>query len=85
MGNTEWDLANPVQYTYVPAQRQLVRIRAGEQVLLATDVTGVAFADATLDPTLYRNEVKVTLTLQKTTPQRRTVSATAAELVKLRN
>jgi len=85
LGNTEWNVATPVQYAYVPAQRRLVRIQAGQQVVLATDVTAVAFEDASLNPALYQNEVKITLTLQRVTPQRRTVSATAAEIVKLRN
>lgn len=84
-GNTEWNVAAPVQYAYVPAQQRLIRSWAGQQVILATDVTAVAFEDAGLNPTLYQNEVKVTLTLQRVTPQRRTVSATAAEIVKLRN
>lgn len=85
LGNTEWNVANPVQYAYVPAQRRLVRTQAGLQVVLATDVAAVTFTDATLDPSLYQNEVRIALTGQKTTPQRRTVSATAAEIVKLRN
>lgn len=85
LGNTEWNAATPVQYAYVPAQRRLIRTQAGQQVILATDVTAVAFEDASLNPTLYPNEVKITLTLQRLTPQRRTVSATAAEIVKLRN
>ena len=85
LGNTEWNVATPVQYAYVPAQRRLVRTQAGQQVVLATDVTAVAFEDASLNPALYQNEVKITLTLQRVTPQRRTVSATAAEIVKLRN
>ncbi|MBI2104361.1 MAG: hypothetical protein HYT90_02095 [Candidatus Omnitrophica bacterium] len=85
VGNTEWDTPNPVQYAYVPAQRQLVRIQGGQQRILANDIAAISFEDALLNPALYQNEMKITLTMQRTTPQRRTVSATAVEIVKLRN
>ncbi|MBI3331244.1 MAG: hypothetical protein HYZ96_03935 [Candidatus Omnitrophica bacterium] len=85
VGNTEWDTLNPVQYAYVPAQRQLVRIQGGQSRILANDVASVTFEDRTINPALYQNEVKIILTLQRTTPQRRTVSASAVETVKLRN
>ena len=84
-GNTEWNAAAPIQYLFVPAQQQLVRIQGGQQTVLANDVTAATFDDRTTVPTLGNNEVRVTLTVQRTTPQRRTVLATAAEIVKLRN
>ena len=84
-GNTEWDLVNAIQYVYVPAQRQLQRVQGGNQVVLANDVQAVTFEDVNIDPTLSINEVKTTMTVQRTTPQGRTVSATVVEIVKLRN
>ena len=85
IGTTEWDLVNPVQYVSVPAARQLRRVQGAQTVVFANDVQSVTFEDVSITPSLHVNEVKVTLTLQKTTPQQRTVSATAIEIVKLRN
>ncbi len=84
-GNTEWDVAAPIQYVFVPAQRQLVRIQGGQQTVIANDVTAAAFDDRNTLATLSNNEVRVSLSVQRTTPQRRTVSATSVEIVKLRN
>lgn len=84
-GNTEWDVANPVQFLYVPAQRQLQRLAAGAAQVMASDVSAVAFTDRTIDPQLNLDEVRVTLTLERTTAQQRLVSATAVATVKLRN
>ena len=76
---------NAIQYVYVPAQLQLQRVQGANQVVLANDVQAVTFEDVTIDPTLSINEVKITMTMQRTTPQGRTVSATVVEIVKLRN
>ncbi|OGX38920.1 MAG: hypothetical protein A3C53_02305 [Omnitrophica WOR_2 bacterium RIFCSPHIGHO2_02_FULL_68_15] len=84
-GNTEWDVAFPVQYVFVPAQQQLLRIQGGQQTVMANDVTAAAFDDRGTLATLSNNEIRVSLTVQRTTPQRRTVSATSVEIVKLRN
>ena len=83
-GDTEWNAA-PVQYVYVPAQRQLLRIQGASQIVLANDVTAATFQDRTMDATLSSNEIRVSLTLQRTTPQQRPVAATSVEIVKLRN
>ena len=84
-GNTVWDVANDVQYVYDAGQRQLLRVQAGNTVVLARDVNAVTFEHSGINPALRPNEVKITLTVQKMTPQRRTVAATAVEIVKLRN
>ncbi len=84
-GNTEWNIALPVQFVYLPNTRQLQRIAGGAIQVIANDVAAVAFADRTIDPQLNLDEVRMTLTLQQTTAQRRTLSATAAASVKLRN
>ncbi len=85
LGDIEWDAANPVQYTYVPAQRQLLRVAGAQQTVIASDVTAARFDDAATDPTLGLNEVKVTITVQRLSPQQRTLSATSTEIVKFRN
>lgn len=85
LGNTEWDTLNAIQYVYVPAQRQLVRNLGVATTILANDVQAVTFEDRTIDTALNQREVRIRLTVQKTTPRGQIVSATAVEIVKLRN
>ncbi len=85
IGNTEWDAANAIQYNYVAASRQIQRVRAGQTTILANDVTSVTFNALNTDATLSPNEMRMTMTMQKTTPHGRTVSATSIATVKLRN
>lgn len=85
-GAIEWDLANSLQYSFwPPPHAQLRRIQGAQQVVVANDVTNVQFADRSIDGSLASNEVKITLTLTRTTPQQRTVTATSTAIVKLRN
>ncbi len=83
-GNTEWSVT-PVQYTYNAGAKQLLRTAGVVQTVIANDVQAVSFNDVTSDATLSTRHVKITLTLQKKTPQNRTVTATAVSVVKLRN
>ena len=92
-GNIEWGLPpancplpiDQINYTYVPAQRQLLRVQGAQQVVIAHDVQSVTVDDRSTDATLASNDARVTLTIQKTTPQGRTVLATSTAIVKLRN
>lgn len=84
-GAIEWDQGTPIQYQYVPGQRQLRRLEGGNQVVLANDVASVAFTDQSIDGTLFVDEVRIQLTLQRSTPHGRTISATASGAAKLRN
>lgn len=84
-GNLEWDELNPVQYQSAPASRQLQRVAGAGVRVLANDLAGVAFEDETIDGALGADEVRIRLTLQRTTPSRRTVSTTSSAIVKLRN
>ncbi len=85
-GNLVWNAANPIQYAYVPAQRQLQRVQGGQTVILANKVTSVRFDDSTTDASLGANELRVQLTQQMTTPHGRTLPAVAVnEVVRLRN
>ncbi len=85
IGEIEWDNANPVQYVHVPAQLQLQRLQGGLTRVLADGVQSATFEDATVNPALLPDEIRVTLTLQRRTPRGRTVSATSVETLKLRN
>lgn len=83
-GATEWDPTR-IQYTYDVPSRQLRRVQGAQTIVFANDVSSAAFNDITTDPTLQINEVRITLTIQRTTPQRRTLTATSTEIVKTRN
>ena len=84
-GAVEWDTLNAVQYQYVPAARQLVRVAGATTHVLTNDVTGVAFEDQSMDGTLGADEVRVRLTLARATPRGRILSMTATAVVALRN
>ncbi len=85
IGNIEWDNANAIQYVYDAPSRQLRRVQGANTVILANDVQSVTFEDAVINPALSQNEMRITLALQRLTPQRRTLTATTIEIVKLRN
>ncbi|MBI2094350.1 MAG: prepilin-type N-terminal cleavage/methylation domain-containing protein [Candidatus Omnitrophica bacterium] len=84
-GNTEWDTLNPVQYQYNQATGQLLRLVGLQQTVLAQDLIAVTFADAVVDPSLRANEVRLSMTMERRTPQRRDVMSSASRIVRLRN
>lgn len=85
-GEIEWATNEMVQYQYVPGQKMLKRIApAGDQKILAKEVTDVQFIDAGIDSTLDIHEVKIILTLTKTTSRGREVTHTLTTFVRLRN
>lgn len=85
IGNTEWDKSNKIQYQYVPGQKQLRRLEKGDQYIIANNVALIEFEDNSINSALYNNELKIILTLERLTPQNRTVSVTLTSIVKLRN
>jgi prepilin-type N-terminal cleavage/methylation domain-containing protein len=84
-GDLEWDTNDSIDYQYVPGQKILRRLEKGEQVILANNVSDVQFIDAGIDSSLYLDELKIILTLQKSTPKQRSVSVTLTAMVNLRN
>lgn len=85
IGATEWDKSNKIQYQYVPGQKQLRRLENGNQYIIANNVALIEFEDNSINSALYNNELKIILTLERLTPQNRTVSVTLTSIVKLRN
>ncbi len=85
LGNIEWDLANAIQYNYVAASQQIQRVRVGQTIILANNVTSATFDALNTNATLLPSEVRITMTMQKPTPHGRTVSSTSIVTVKLRN
>jgi prepilin-type N-terminal cleavage/methylation domain-containing protein len=85
VGKTEWDINNVIQYQCLAQSRQLSRLEKGNRYIIANDVASVEFEDNSINQALYNNELKIILTLQKLTPQRRSVSVTLVSIVKLRN
>jgi prepilin-type N-terminal cleavage/methylation domain-containing protein len=84
-GNTEWDKSNKIQYQYIPGLKQLRRLEKGNHYIIATDVSNIEFEDNSINPFLYNDELRIILTLERTTPQRRKISFTMTSIVKLRN
>lgn len=84
-GQIEWVTNNNIQYQYVPGQKQLRRLEGGDQRILANDVTDIQFIDNGIDSSLYLTEIRIILTLSRTTPGRRTLSVTQTARVRLRN
>ena len=85
-GDPQWDLGNPIDYRLdnqtIAGRTLLVRVGDGLQKVLATDVSGIQFI---FDPNLSIYEIKIILTLSKTTPRGRLVSITSTSIVRLRN
>lgn len=84
-GNIEWNTAEPVTIAFNAAERRLERTQDGATIILTNDVQACTFEDMTINAALNPNEVRINLTLQRTTPLRRVLTANAAEVVKLRN
>ena len=84
-GQIEWDTNNKIHYQYIPGQKILRRLEKGEQRDFAGDVSDVQFIDIDIDQTLAIDELKIILTLSKTTPKKRNVSVTLTSIVALRN
>lgn len=82
-GAVTW--SDAIQYVYDSPSQQLRRVQDGDTRILASNVTAATFTDKAIDNTLYANEVKVAVTLQRTTPHQRTVTASGSSIVRLRN
>jgi prepilin-type N-terminal cleavage/methylation domain-containing protein len=84
-GTIEWDTTNHIQYLYNATGRQIIRMKNGVDKTLANNVLDVRYIDITYDSSLAINELKIVLSLSKTTPHGRTMSTAATATVKLRN
>lgn len=84
IGSVEWSNA-PVQFQYNAGARELRRVVGVNQQTLAHDVQVLTFENRALNAALQNNEVRINLTLQRTTPHQRVVAATATAIVVLRN
>jgi len=80
-----WDMNNPVEYRYFPAERELRRLDNNGGRVMATDVDAAQFIDASIDGTLFSNEVKIALDLGRTTSQKRAVTFGLSSAIKMRN
>lgn len=85
IGATEWDKSNKIQYQYVPGLKRLRRLEKGNQYVVADNVSSIEFEDNSINASLYNNELKIILTLDKVISAGQTVSVTLTSIVKLRN
>ena len=84
-GAIEWDTTNAIQYQYDSGEKTLTRLANSTTETIARDVADIQFIDAGIDSQLYVTELKIILTLTKTTPRQRTIATTQTSMVKLRN
>lgn len=89
-GDIIWDENNKIKYQYIPGLNQLRRQEKGEELIVAgadedVRVTSVEFQNHQINNSLYADQVKITLTLEKNTPRGRPVSVTLTSIIKLRN
>lgn len=84
IGNLEWGNV-PIQFQYDAAAREIRRVVGLTQQTIGHDVQAVTFENRALNGTLQNNEVRINLTLQRTTPHQRVVAATATAIITLRN
>ena len=83
-----WDMNNTIQYVFDSATKQVKRLEIIDPTgnrTMANDVTNIQFIDNSINGSLYLNELKVLLTLAKTTPRQRNISTTLSSVIKLRN
>lgn len=83
-GAIEWG-RQVIQYQYIPGLRQLRRLENGAHRVLAEDVSDVQFIDADIDGSLPISEVRIILTLAKTTVKGRNLTFTLTSNVRLKN
>jgi prepilin-type N-terminal cleavage/methylation domain-containing protein len=81
----EWDHGNKIQYQYVPGQKMLRRLEKGNFTTIALNVTDVQFIDQGIDPTLFNNELKILLSIARTTAKQRNITMNFTGMVRLRN
>ncbi|MCX5702173.1 MAG: prepilin-type N-terminal cleavage/methylation domain-containing protein [Candidatus Omnitrophica bacterium] len=84
-GQIEWGTNNMIHYQYIPGQEELQRLEKGEHKIFARNVSDVQFIDIDIDSSLAIDELKIVLTLGKTTKKNRNLSVTLTSIVALRN
>jgi prepilin-type N-terminal cleavage/methylation domain-containing protein len=84
-GQIEWDTNNQIRYQFIPGQKILRRLEKGNQKIFASDVSDVQFMDTDIDHSLSINELRIILTLSKTTPRHRNITVALSSIVALRN
>lgn len=84
-GQIEWGTNNMIRYQYIPGQKELRRLEKGEHKIFARNVSDVQFIDIDIDSSLAIDELKIVLTLGKTTKKNRNLSVTLTSIVALRN
>jgi prepilin-type N-terminal cleavage/methylation domain-containing protein len=80
-----WNLNNSIVYKYVPAKKELQLVQNGVVKVLARDVTDVRFSDVGIDGSLLPPEIKVALSLGKTTAKKRNIAFNLTSIIRLRN
>ena len=85
IGQTEWGVLSPIVYAYDANTRRILRTQNGTTTQIVQDVQAATFEDRTINNTLNTDEIRITITVQRLTPQRRSLQSTTVETVQLRN
>jgi len=87
-GSIVWAMNNTIRYVFDSSTKSVKRLEtidpAGNRTM-AHDVTNIQFIDNSINGSLYLDELKVLVTLAKTTPRQRNISTTLSSVIKLRN
>lgn len=86
-GEIKWpdDDLDYIKYEYLTDSSQLVRREGDEVRILANNVSNVEFIDASIDGSLFLDELNVALTLEKDSGRQKNLSFSMRATVKLRN
>ncbi|MFC1594782.1 hypothetical protein ACFL38_05590, partial [Candidatus Omnitrophota bacterium] len=68
-----------------PVDMTLQRVAGAGSRIFATDVSDIQFQDSTIDLALAIDELRIIVTVSKTTPQQKTAEITVSSIVALRN
>jgi type II secretory pathway component PulJ len=85
VGDTEWDTDNLITYQFDADENQLERVDNNGTRVLINDVAAVQFDDQDTDGTLYASEIRLQVTLQRTTITGRVVEAESTRIIHLKN
>ncbi|MBN1587558.1 MAG: hypothetical protein JW937_09070 [Candidatus Omnitrophica bacterium] len=84
-GQLEWDTGNPITYQFLADTSQLVRRQGANTTVLANNVQSVEFFNFMMDSGLEREELRIDLTLVKTTGTQRVITYDYSTVIQVRN
>ena len=84
-GEIEWVNGVPIVYAYNAGLQQLTRTAGGQTRVVANNVSSLFFEDRTINVTLNDDEVRIRLSIRKTTSRGMPIVGTVSGITQLRN